>query len=359
MQCMTLLPDTAIVPVLQSANPQSLGGKARAEKLSRSELKQQAKRAAKARWEAVRTAAKQLQDPNRIPEALCEGLLEIGSVQIECYVLDSMKRVIHKRGMAKALGMKSGGGNVFMRAMQRKGLGSEIGEDLRAKLDNPLIFKTLTLDLGHGYDATVLIDICQAIIDASKAGKLGPGQESLAIQAEIIIRASAKLGIVALVDDATGFIADKRRAHYKELFREFIREEIKLYDEPQFPDQLFDVIYRIYGLPRKADAKNHPQFFGCFIRKYIYEPLANSNGAILEMLDEKNPVVYVNGGRRYKMYNFLSEVVGMPALKAHLWQVVGIGNSVRNKAQFERSFYTAFPRPQLEFDFPDPELIEK
>ena len=130
---------------------------------------------------------------------------------------------------------------------------------------------------------------------------------------------------------------------------EFIREEIKLYDEPQFPDQLFDVIYKIYGLPRKAEAKNHPQFFGWFIRKYIYEPLANSNGAILEMLDEKNPVVYVNGGRRFKMYNFLSDVVGMPALKAHFWQVIGIGNSVRGKAQFERSFKTAFPGPHLEF----------
>lgn len=336
----------------ESGKPQSLGGKARAEKLSPSQRKNIAKKAAKARWEAVRSAAKQLQDPNHVPEALCEGLLEIGSVEIECYVLDSMKRVIHKRGMAKALGMKSEGGNVFMRAMSRKGLGSEIGEDLRSKLDNPIVFKTLTLDLGHGYDATILIDICQAIIDASKAKKLGAGQEALAVQAEIIIRASAKLGIVALVDDATGFIADKRREQYKELFREFIRDEIKLYDEPQFPDQLFDVIYKIYGLPRKADAKNHPQFFGRFIRKYIYEPLANSNGAILEMLDERNPVVYVNGGRRYKMFNFLSEVVGMPALKAQLWQVVGIGNSVRNKAQFEKSFYTAFPGPQLElFDF--------
>lgn len=334
---------------LSARSPQSLGGQARAARLGKAELRRQAKQAAKARWEAVRTSAKHLQDPNRVPEALCEGLLEIGSVQIECYVLDTQKRVIHKRGMAKALAMKSEGGNVFMRAMQRKGLGSEIGEKLRQDLDNPIVFRTFTPDLGHGYDATILIDICTAILDAAKAGKLGPGQESLAKQAEIIIRASAKLGIVALVDDATGFIADKRRTQYKELFREFIQEEFKIYDDPQFPDQLFDVIYKIYGLPRKADrSQRHPRWFGKFIRKYVYEPLANSNGAILEMLDEKNPVVYVNGGRRYKMYQFLSEVVGMPALKAQLWQVVGIGNSVRNKAQFERSFYTAFPSPKSE-----------
>src|ERR1017187_84372 len=340
----------AVAPDAEPASKQSLGGLARAEKLPAKERKAIAKNAAKARWEAARERARQIEDPSRTPEALCEGAMEIGSVQIECYVLDNLKRVIHKRGMAKALGMKSEGGNVFMRAMGRKGLGSVIGEELRSKLDNPLIFKTLTADLGHGYDATILIDICDAIIEAAKTDKLGPNQEDLAKQAEIIIPASAKLGIVALVDDATGFIADKRREQYKELFREFIREEIKLYDEPQFPDQLFDVIYKIYGLPRKSDTQNHPQFFGKFIRKYIYEPLANSNGAILEMLDEKNPVVYVNGGRRYKMYNFLSDVVGMPKLKAHFWQVIGIGNSVKNKAQFERSFYTAFPGPQMEFE---------
>jgi len=250
--------------------------------------------------------------------------------------------------MAKALGMKSAGGNVFMKAMGRKGLGSVMAADVREKIDNPLIFKTLTSDLGHGYDATILIDICDTIIEAAKANKLGAGQESLALQAEIIIRASAKLGIVALVDDATGFIADKRREQYKELFREFIREEVSWY-QSEFPDKLFDVIYKIYGLPRKADAKNHPQFFGKFIRKYIYEPLANSNGAILEMLDEKNPVVYASGGRRYKMFQFLSDVVGLPALRAHLWQVIGIGNASKSKAQFEKNFHTAFPGPQLEF----------
>src|ERR1035437_3973943 len=99
--------------------------------------------------------------------------MEIGTVKIECYVLDNFKRVISKRGMAKALGMKSEGGNVFMRAMSRKGLGSVIEGDLRKTLDNPLIFKPLTADLAHGYDATVLIDICDAIIEASKKDKLG------------------------------------------------------------------------------------------------------------------------------------------------------------------------------------------
>jgi len=342
---MTTTPFDPDVEQDEKPSPQELGGKARMASLSPTERTSIAKRGAKARWDA----AKKLEDPNRIPEALCQGELEIGAVAVDCYVLDNLRRLIHKRAMAKALGMKSGGGNVFVRAMNRKGLGSVISEELRHKIDNPIVFKTLTSDLGHGYEATVLIDICNAIIDAHKADKLGKGQDMLLVQAEIIVRASAKLGIVALVDDATGFIADKRREAYRELFRDFIRDEFREY-KSEFPDQFFDMIYKLYGIPRKRDAKNHPQFFAGFIRKYIYAPLANSNGAILEMLDEKNPVVYVNGGRRYKMFQFIEDVVGMPALRAHLWQIIGIGGSVRNKQQFERGFHTAFPETQDQFE---------
>src|SRR5687768_4484650 len=133
----------------ETNNAQSKGGLARSEALSAEERKQIAKRAAKARWEAAKKAAT---DPDRMPEAICGGELEIGDVTIECYVLDDMRRVIHKRGMAKALGMKSTGGNAFLKAMNRKGLGSAISEKVWEKINNPLIFKPLSGDPGHGYE---------------------------------------------------------------------------------------------------------------------------------------------------------------------------------------------------------------
>jgi hypothetical protein len=138
------------------------------------------------------------------------------------------------------------------------------------------------------------------------------------------------------------------------LFKEFLRETAREY-RAEFPPQFFDMIYRIYGLQRRPNAKNHPQFFAWFIRHYVYEPLADSKGAILEMLDESNPIVYMSGGRRYKMFSFLSDEIGLPAFRAHLWQVVGIGGAVTTKAQFERGFKNAFPaaKGQLEFTMPD------
>src|SRR6266446_7378725 len=276
------------------------GGIARAEILSperRSEI---------ARLGALTRFGKVPLPDGELPKAARDGILQIGDVGLECYVLEDRRRLFHKRGIAKALGMKSGGGNVLMRTLNRKGLGSVIPDKVREKFDNPIIFKPMQGDPAHGFEGTALIELCDAIWEARKQGKLSRKQEFLGVQAEIIIRSSAKVGIIALIDEATGFILDKRREEYRELFREFIREELRAW-EKEFPDEFFDMLYRIYNL-RRNPGNRHPRFFGKFIRRYIYAPLANSNGALLELLDEKNPVVYTNGGRRWKMFQYLSDV---------------------------------------------------
>lgn len=316
------------------STPQQKGGIARSKSLDTERRSEIAKKAATARWSLPETSG-------RMPEANTAGALVIGDTEIDCYVLKDRRRLIHKRAMARAIGLKSEGGNALMKTLSRKSLGSVIPQELRGKIDNPIIFKPLNGDPAHGYEATVLIDLCDALM----VGKdlLHPSQKFLAYQAEIILRAAAKVGIIALVDEATGFFEDKRKDEYRELWQQFIRENYARYEQ-EFPSALFDVFYQVYGLKRKnIKSTQHPKFFGQLMRKYIYKPLASSNGAILEELDRKNPVVYANGGRRYKLFQFLSEEIGLPALRAHIWQTVAIGKLSSTKAQFDRNFYKAFP----------------
>ena len=320
-----------------SDSPQSLGGKARAKNLSAERRQEIARTAALARHSRVELAGS-------LPKAISQGTLQIGDVTIDVYVLEDRRRVIHKRGMARALGLKSEGGNAFMKTISRKGLGSAVSADLHGKIANPLEFLPLNGDPAHGYRAEVFIEVCDAIIDAGKQNKLASSQMFLALQAEFIVRSAAKIGIIGLIDEATGFISDKRREEYRELWNAFLREEFRAW-ESEFPEKFFDIIYQLYGLKRKDPRSfKHPRFFSKFIRKYIYAPLANSNGAILKELDVRNPVVYANGGRRYKMFQFLSDEIGMPALKAHLWQVVGIGAAAMDRGAFDRAFNRAFPK---------------
>jgi len=317
-------------------SPQSLGGKARADKLPADLRAEIARNAALARH------APKLDPDTGLPMARSEGVLPIGDVNIDVYVLWDRRRLVSKRAMAKALGLKSEGGNAFLKTLSGKTIGSIIPEELWEKINNHIEFKPLIGDPGHGYEATVLIEVCDALIEGRD--KLLPSQKFLARQAEIIMRSAAKIGIIALIDEATGFIEDKRREEYRALWQEFIRDEFRQWEEAEFPDDIFDMMYKLYGLKRiNPNSTRHPRFFSKFLRKYIYVPLANSNGAILEQLEEKNPVVYANGGRRFKLFQFLSDEVGLPALRQHMWQVVGIGRSVKTKEQFERSFYSAFP----------------
>ena len=180
--------------------PQSKGGRARADNLTREERREIARLGAQARWDGLRE-----DDGIELPKATHQGKMIVGSLTLDCYVLEDGRRVFHKRGMARALNMKSGGGNVFLRAMRRKGLGSELDQKLIEKIENPINFKPLTRDLGHGYEANVLVEVCKTVVRADEAGKLTKAQQGLVIQARILLHAFAKVGVTALIDEATGF----------------------------------------------------------------------------------------------------------------------------------------------------------
>ena len=68
--------------------------------------------------------------------------------------------------MAKALGLKSEGGNAFMKTLGGKKLGSEVADDMLKKIENPILFNAVGLDLAHGYEAEILVEVCKAVIRA-------------------------------------------------------------------------------------------------------------------------------------------------------------------------------------------------
>lgn len=318
------------------------GGFARAENLTSEEMTAIARKGALARWNVDAEVA------------IKSGKLEIGDIIIPCAVLSGGIRVLSERALTKAFGGKRGGSH--WKRMRENPDGANLPVFLSAKNIIPYINKELMDGLtrrrlykptgqggaAHGIEAGLLPKICKALMKVREDGKSHPSQDAIIKQAEIIYRGFAEVGIVALVDEATGYIDEKKKTEYRDLFREFIRNECREW-EREFPDQFTDMIYRMYGLTRGIKGR-HPRFFGNFIRKYVYAPLAGSNGTVLSMLDEKNPVVYKNGRRKHKMHQFLTEELGLPAIRAHIWQVVGIGNASNSKESFDRGFKRAFPQ---------------
>lgn len=333
-------------------SPQSKGGRARAERLSNDEMREIASQAARARWGKSR---KIMQDGN-LPKATHQGKMAVGDLELDCYVLADGRRLFHKRGMARALGMKSGGGNVFLRAVKRKGLGSEISNKLIEKIENPIVFKPLTQDLAHGYDADILVDVCKAVIRAGEGDKLTSSQDGLVAQARILLQAFAKVGVTALIDEATGYQQVRDPSALRILVQQYIEAEKREW-EKQFPDDYYDELNRLYGSKRLtttgsgAVIQNRPQHFAIFTRAHVYHPL--QNGAVLEELDRINPKIDKRGTRRARFHQHLSLGYGIEKLKRQVGEVMTLMKVSDTVGQFKRLFAKRFPQGGMQLDLLD------
>ena len=289
-----------------------------------------------------------------LPKATHQGQMAIGDVLLDAYVLEDGRRVFHKRGMAKALGLKSEGGNAFMRTMQRKGLGSQLPADLRAKIDNPINFKPLTQDLAHGYDADVLNEVAKAIVAADKQGKLSPSQHGIAVQAEILTNAFAKVGVVALIDEATGYQTIRDPKALRILVQQYIEDEKHEWAK-QFPDSYYTDLNRLYGskqftqTSKGAVIQNRPQHFAKFTRDYIYFPM--ENGAVLEELDKINPKI--NGSRKSRFHQHLTQSYGIEKLKRQVQEVMTLMAVSDTVTGFKKLFQKRFPQKGDQTDLLD------
>lgn len=199
-------------------------------------------------------------------------------------------------------------------------------------------------------DSRVITDFCRLMLSLRASGKLADIHLVYAGNCEQFMLGLADTGLAALIDEATGY-RKRQKDEYRRLFRAFISEYHSEWVK-EFQDSFFDGIYKVYHLIKSG--KNHPSFFGAFINKYVYFPLANSHGAILEKLREKDPIVNVRG-RKYKLHQFLTKEVGKPALRKHLIRVETLLMISSDKGMFKRHFKRAFPQPfdQLEFELGD------
>jgi hypothetical protein len=218
--------------------------------------------------------------------------------------------------------------------LNRPSMSPYVARELRKKIENPLIFKgfvpganMVTGTIVKGYDVTILIDICKMILAAQADGNaLGKRHDNVVKQAQIILNASAKAGIKGLVYALAGY--DATREEIITSFKVFIRDEAREY-EAEFPPQLYEEWYRLYGLPRPE--RNKPWKFKQLTLKQVYKPLAKSNGKILDLARAQKSR---GADRNKKLHQFLSEI-GVKALRRHLGQLLGIAQVSESVNEYE------------------------
>jgi hypothetical protein len=177
----------------------------------------------------------------------------------------------------------------------------------------PLMYRNATGQLAHGIPAEYIPKICEIWLDARKDGVLGPRQEEIATRAEILIRALAQVGIVALVDEATGYQDVRPQQALQKYLEALIRKELAAWAK-RFPDEFYENIYKLKNWPWPGMGKNRYSVVAHYTRDLVYERLAPG---VLEELERKSPK-NEKGERPNRFHQWLTDDVGHPLLAQHL-----------------------------------------
>lgn len=249
--------------------------------------------------------------------------LRLGELELPCYVLEDGTRVFSGRGMQKVLGSNSSSGMWLQRFIKNSSLADRFwagDSSLIDKINSPIRFKRMNAggsqSITNGYDVTLLIDICSIIIEANRAGDFD--DEVIVRNADIIIRSVAKVGIIALVDEATGYQYDREKDELQKILKAYISEELLPWQK-RFPDIYYKELFRLNGWDFTVNGiKRRPQIIGTWTNTLIYEQLPKG---VLDELKAKTPKS-ASGNKTARYHQFLTLDVGEPNLTAQINQII-------------------------------------
>jgi hypothetical protein len=254
--------------------------------------------------------------PPVLPAARYSGGLVLGSEEIACYVLSDGRRVISRTSATTALsGIKRGGDLKSYVGV------SNLAKYLDLNLDEELVEFTLpevTYKRVFGLTAEVFLSICRAYVTAlSDDAPLTARQREIAFKASAFLSACATVGLIALIDEATGYQYARAEDALQVKLRAFLEEEMRPW-EKTFPDELWKEFGRLTGW--KGSVQHRPKYWGHLVNEIIYNYL---DPDVAEWLKVHAPVP--RHGQNY--HQWLTSQYGLKKLMEHIWMVIGIAST--------------------------------
>jgi hypothetical protein len=279
--------------------------------------------------------------------------LKIGDMEMPAYVLEDGTRVLVQRGMVKALGMSYGGGRAptadrLAQFTGGKAIKPFISNETLLRTENPLKFKLPNGVIAYGYEATLLPDICNAVLEAREQGVLQAQQKHIAKQCEILVRGLAVIGIIALVDEATGYQVVRDREALQKILDKYITDAWAKWTKT-FPDEFYRQLFRLKNMTYPPRTKNKPSYIGHWTNDIVYSRLAPG---VVQKLKATNPRL-PSGERARKHFQHMTPDYGTPELRTHLENLIFLMKGCTTWSDFSRKLNRARPKygAQIGLDF--------
>jgi hypothetical protein len=310
------------------------GGKARAAALPKERRSEIAKKAADARW----TKDKQ----ETLPVAKWKGVLNLIGLELPCYVLDNGQRVIGRTSATEMLTGIKGGGDlekyIGVQSLQPFiNLENVVGQMQEFRLPEV----EGTGNRVKGLPTDLLIDVCNGFVTARNADDEGrirsdaeqkanpnsytdhtfltPRQREMAIKAGMFLSACAKVGLDALVDEATGYQYDRAADALQVKLKAYLSDEMRKW-EKTFPDELWVEFGRLTNWSGSVTAR--PKYWGKLVNELVYD---NLDEDVAKWLRENAPPP-VHG---HNYHQYLTENFGLRKLTEHIWMLIGVARTFR------------------------------
>lgn len=197
-------------------------------------------------------------------KVVAHGVLELGPRLVECFVFEDGRRALGTANVESLVG--ANGGRHFQERFAKlleetpaakpvvsgmrnavKSLNSK-GKEPAAKLKTIEFTHPVNGQRAFAYDTDGVLFILQTYATAFRSGKLRKNQEHLGAAATDVLLACAGTGLVALVDEATGYQTTRAPDYLQQ------RMALYLLDNPSkwrrfFAEDLSATICRLYGKP--------------------------------------------------------------------------------------------------------------
>jgi hypothetical protein len=252
--------------------------------------------------------------------------------------------------MLQALDLARGRGDRLANFVDGKAISPFISRRLHDATSLPILFRTPEGSRAYGYEATVLVEICEAVLAARDAGVLTPQQVHIALHCDLLMRSFARVGIIALVDEATGYQEDRDRDELHKILAAYISPTLMPWTQ-RFPDEFYVQICRLKHWTYNRTYKG-PRRIAQITKQLVYDKLPPG---VLDELHRITPPVYKGYSRKHRHHQFLTETIGHPHLEKHLLLLVTILRVAETWEQFETFFTTTFPTPTAPLALPEPE----
>jgi hypothetical protein len=325
------------------------GGVALAKSMTPEERKARASKAASVRWEKRGRNLHSV--PERpLPIALYKGVLDLVGADVPCYVLNNGQRVIGRTAYTESLTGIKGGGDL------EKYLGVSSLKpfiNIEMVLEGMVAFSLPEVEglerNVKGLPADLAIEIWRGFVKAMESmlrdpatARLTARQIEMAMKASMLLGACAKVGLDALIDEATGAQYDRASDALRVKLRAYLEDEMRKW-EKTFPDDLWLEFARLTKW--KGTVTQRPKYWGKLVMELVYEYLDKD---VAKWLKENAPAP--KHGQNY--HQWLSGQYGLKKLVEHIWILIGVARTCETMLELRQRMAELNGKRMVQFMLP-------